>query len=210
MDIDVNVNIQAAELAEAISKLADALSGIDLASTTDLTVSNGSIEPENPKKRTRKSRKASTQDNQAPVEPVAASNSGQPVTAAPVSPVAPPVNPVPPTAPQPSYWPQATADGKIVQVPMPPFNNPAPTPAPPVASPVYAAPAPVQAPPLQTAGPSYTVEQLGVAAMPLMDAGRQGELLQLLAHFGVQSVQELPKERYAEFAMALRQLGAKI
>jgi hypothetical protein len=196
MDIDVNVNIQAAELAEAICKLADAIAG-----TGQMTVTET---PETTKKRSRKSSKP-VQDNQAPVEPVAASNSVQPVAAAPALPVAPPVNPVPPTAPQPSYWPQATADGKIVQVPMPPFNNPAPTPAPPVASPVYAAPAPVQ-----TAVPSYTVEQLGVAAMPLMDAGRQGELLQLLAHFGVQSVQELPKERYAEFAMALRQLGAKI
>jgi hypothetical protein len=187
--VDINVTIQATDLAEAICKLADAIAAKAVSAET----------PEI-KKRTRRSSTSARTQEQAVEQAAVQSPVTQPAQTVTTAPT-PPVQVVTPAQQQPGYWPQGTADGKIIQAPMPSSNT---LPAPPVYS------APVQAPPLQTSVPQYTVEQLGVAAMPLMDAGRQGELLQLLAHFGVQSVQELPKERYAEFAMALRQLGAKI
>lgn len=64
--------------------------------------------------------------------------------------------------------------------------------------------------PIPTAAPTYTHDQLAVAATQLMDAGRQQELVVLLNSFGVQALTMLPKERYGEFATRLRAMGAKI
>jgi hypothetical protein len=92
-------------------------------------------------------------------------------------------------------------------------QQPAPTAVPtaPVQPPVQqpAAPvAPLQAVP--TSAPSYTIDQLAVAATQLMDAGKRNELLQLLAAFGVPSLTALPKEQYGAFATKLREMGAQI
>ncbi|MCM0760284.1 hypothetical protein M7775_17155 [Sporomusa sphaeroides DSM 2875] len=117
--------------------------------------------------------------------------------------------------------------GTVVQMP-----TPAPTAAPvittaaapqlsvvpataPAAPYPVAAPMPTQAPvQMQAAVPvaaqTYTVEQLGVAATQLMDAGRQPELIALLGSFGVQALTQLPKEQYGNFATQLRAMGAKI
>jgi hypothetical protein len=54
------------------------------------------------------------------------------------------------------------------------------------------------------------MEDLARAASQLMDAGKQQDLLGLLAQFGVQALTQLPKERYGEFATTLRQMGAKL
>lgn len=64
--------------------------------------------------------------------------------------------------------------------------------------------------PVSTSAATYTLNDIANAAMTLMDSGRQPELVQLLAGFGVESLPALPQERYAEFAMALRGLGARI
>lgn len=72
---------------------------------------------------------------------------------------------------------------------------------------------PVQQQPQQvvpTSAPTYTMDQLAVAATQLMDAGRQQDLLSLLASFGVQSLMQLPQEQYGAFATKLREAGAKI
>jgi hypothetical protein len=71
---------------------------------------------------------------------------------------------------------------------------------------------PAQQPPatVPTSAPTYTMEQLAVAATPLIDGGKRQELVDLLSAFGVRALTQLPKERYGEFATALRQLGAKI
>lgn len=61
-----------------------------------------------------------------------------------------------------------------------------------------------------TAEPTYTYDQLAVAATSLLDAGRKDELMSLLAQFGVQALTELKPEQYGTFATALRQLGARI
>lgn len=64
--------------------------------------------------------------------------------------------------------------------------------------------------PVTTSAATYTLNDIANAAMTLMDSGRQPELIQLLAGFGVEALPALPQERYAEFATALRGLGARI
>ncbi len=73
-------------------------------------------------------------------------------------------------------------------------------------------PAQQQQPPsgVPTTAPSYTQDQLAVAATQLVDAGRRVELVNLLAQFGVGALTLLPQEQYGAFATALRQMGAKI
>ncbi len=84
----------------------------------------------------------------------------------------------------------------------------------PVSAPVYPVPmpAPVAAPPAAPTAlpPTYAFDDLARAASTLMDAGKQQELVGLLGSFGVQALTQLPKDRYGEFATALRGLGAKI
>ena len=90
------------------------------------------------------------------------------------------------------------------------FPAPAPAPAP---APVQTAAIPAAAPaplPAQTAPQTYTVQQLGQAARPLMENGRQQELIGLLTEFGVQSVAALPENRRADFAARLRAMGGLI
>lgn len=83
-------------------------------------------------------------------------------------------------------------------------------------SPIQTQAAPVQQTPastpalVQTTTPSYTMDDLAGAAVPLMESGRQADLLNLLAQFGVESLPALPKEQYGAFATALRGLGAQI
>jgi len=84
----------------------------------------------------------------------------------------------------------------------------------PTAPPVQ--PVPEQQPTVQqpqsvpTSAPTYTMDQLAVAATQLVDAGRRDELVQLLASFGTQALTALPKEQYGAFATKLREMGAKI
>lgn len=56
----------------------------------------------------------------------------------------------------------------------------------------------------------YTQDQLAVACSGLVNQGKQMKLLQLLQGFGVATLVDLPKERYGEFATALRAEGAVI
>ena len=79
---------------------------------------------------------------------------------------------------------------------------------PPVQQPVYTAP--VQQAPVTPTAPSYTLDDLTRAAIPLMDSGKQPELLQLIRSFGVEALPSLQPEQYGAFATALRGLGAQI
>lgn len=63
---------------------------------------------------------------------------------------------------------------------------------------------------VQTTTSSYTMDDLTKAAVMLMDSGRQADLLNLLAQFGVEALPALPQEMYGAFATALRGLGAQI
>jgi len=57
---------------------------------------------------------------------------------------------------------------------------------------------------------TYTIEQLALAATQLMDAGRQQDILALLAAFQVPALMQLPPAAFGDFATRLRALGAKI
>lgn len=99
-----------------------------------------------------------------------------------------------------------------VQPPVPAVPAPQPIPTAPVpqipAAPVQqATPAPQ---PVPTSAKIYTTDELSRAAMGLMDAGRQNDLIGLLQQFGVRSLPDLPQEQYGAFATALRGLGAQI
>lgn len=113
-------------------------------------------------------------------------------TVQPVS-VAPPVQQAAPVTPLTQMQPAPT--------------TPAPTYMPPVQQ------APPVTPPVQnvaTTTASYTADDLARAGTSLMDSGRQGELLALLAQFGVDSLVSLQPAQYGAFATALRGLGAQI
>lgn len=58
--------------------------------------------------------------------------------------------------------------------------------------------------------PQYTQEQLARATATLADAGKIQQIRQLFQQFGIQQLTALPKERYGEYATALRQMGAHI
>ena len=116
-----------------------------------------------------------------------------------------------------------------------PVAQPVPQPAIPVAAmtPAQApvipiAPVPVQIPqtqlPVYAPGPEaqpvvpttavpqqYTFDQLAVALSNLcVNMNKQGEVHSLLNQFGVNALFDLPKERYGEFATAMRAIGGVI
>lgn len=90
----------------------------------------------------------------------------------------------------------------------------APAMAPPTAPVPVTAPAapsqPVQAVPSGAPVQGFSLEQLQVAAAGLMSAGKGQQVMGILQQFGIQAMTELPKERYGEFAMALRGAGAQV
>lgn len=63
---------------------------------------------------------------------------------------------------------------------------------------------------IPTTQPTYSLDELSVAAAALMDAGKQPDLLGLLQKYNVKGMFELPQEAYGAFATDLRGLGAKI
>lgn len=71
-------------------------------------------------------------------------------------------------------------------------------------------PAPVTAVPTTAMPQAYTIEQLQVAAAGLSGMGKMPQVMGILQQFGIQAMTELPKERYGEFAAALREAGAQI
>ena len=106
------------------------------------------------------------------------------------------------------------------QPPVPVYQAPSPQPAyqapmqpaPAQQFPYQQQPAPVMtpAPAVPTTQPTYTIDQLAVAATQLNDAGRRQDLVNLLSAFGVPALTALPKEQYGAFATQLRAMGAKI
>lgn len=128
----------------------------------------------------------------------------------PQKPIAPPV--------------QQTATSSAPAVPVTPAPIPAAMPqtvpvqpAVPTAAPVQSA-LPVSAPP--TAVRKYTADEISLASRPIVEAGRQQELLALLHSFtftdqngvtrNVQNIREMPEELYPAFANGIRQLGGRI
>ena len=80
--------------------------------------------------------------------------------------------------------------------------------------PTAAVPSPA---PSATAAPAQTAtsnpvsfDDIVAAGSQLLDAGRMSDLLALLKRFGVHAITQLKPEQYADVAVALRELGAKI
>ena len=75
-----------------------------------------------------------------------------------------------------------------------------------------AAPKPVQSVPITAPTQTTPVVQPAPTAqpIPLIDAGKGKELTDIVQGFGVVSLQQLPAEKYGEFATAIRGLGAQI
>ena len=91
-----------------------------------------------------------------------------------------------------------------------PAASVAPVPTAP-ATPAAVPTAPVTpAPAVPTSTHTYTPDELAKAAMPLMDAGKQQELIGLVHQFGASSLPELRPEQYGAIATALRGMGAQI
>ena len=113
---------------------------------------------------------------------------------APAVPAAPVTQPLPITPASPIAQPVAPA------VPVAPTVPPAPA-STPAAPPVPLAPA-----------PQYSLDQIARAGADLVtrEPAKAAAAQQLLTSFGVQTVSELPKERFGEFVTALRGLGASI
>lgn len=136
----------------------------------------------------------------APVNPTPAVTTAAPTTAAvPVTTSAPTVA----TAPSPTVPVTTTVP---VAAPAPVTTQPAPV----TTQPAPAANAVPQQTTVPTAAPTYQIADLARAAATLMDAGKQPQLLALLAQFGVQSLGQLKPEQFGQFATALRGLGAKL
>lgn len=115
--------------------------------------------------------------------------------------------------------PQQTAPAIPAMQTAPPMPPAAPViPAAPTVQQMFPPPAPQQAAPMpaqpaipaQTAPQTYTVQELSLAARPLMEMGRQQDLMNLLAEFGAPSVAELPEIQRAAFAAKLRAMGGQI
>lgn len=64
--------------------------------------------------------------------------------------------------------------------------------------------------PTSTVPQEYTQDQIAVAMTGLSDQGRGAELVNILARFGVSSLVQVPKERYPELVLILREAGAAI
>lgn len=127
-----------------------------------------------------------------------------PAAVAPSIPVTPTPQLVPVVAtPQPAApVPAAPLQQPVTPIPVAPAQQPV-TPIPTVPSRQENAAVP-------TSTPSYTADDLAKAAISLMDAGRQNDLIALLQQFGVTSVPNLQPAQYGAFATAIRGMGAQI
>ena len=95
----------------------------------------------------------------------------------------------------------------------------APVQTPPVAHAPVQQEAPAMGTP-PTAVKKYTADELSIASRPIVEAGRQQELLALLHSFtftdpngvtrNVSNIREMPEELYPAFANGIRQLGGRI
>ncbi len=179
--LTVRIEIPGLEmLAQALLKLAD--SGI-------MGAVQGSVEETVPAQETVQPQKTPVQMASQPVTPVQQPQSApQPITSVPPvqQPVTQPTIPVQPV-------PMAAVPVQAQTVPV--------------------ASAQVQQPqviPTTEVPVTRTYDELAVAASQLVNMGKQQRLFEILAGFGVQSLMELPKEKYAAFAGCLQSEGVKM
>lgn len=103
--------------------------------------------------------------------------------------------------------PPATQPGAQPAVPTAPAQ---PVSTQPAAPPAPAAPTQPPAGAVPTTAPAYTLDQLGVAAGPVVDAGHSQALVEWINQRGASSLTQLNPQYYGEFATFLRSLGGRI
>lgn len=112
----------------------------------------------------------------------------------PTAPVVPATVQAPPVAPVAQPTTVAPVVPTSVSVPTTPEPQQAPpTPAVPVA--------PVK---------EYTLEEIQVALIPIMDAGRTNEIVGLMQKYGVSDLTKVPKDSYPQLIQDIRNMGARI
>lgn len=112
----------------------------------------------------------------------------------PTAPVVPATVQAPPVAPVAQPTTVAPVVPTSVLVPTTPEPTQAqPTPAVPVA--------PVK---------EYTLEEIQVALIPIMDAGRTNEIVGLMQKYGVSDLTKVPKDSYPQLIQDIRNMGARI
>jgi hypothetical protein len=198
MEIKIDVTLRSPELAYAVIELAEAIKG------TDSKAALAKVESiiNNPVPVTKAVELVPTQTFQT--VPVASSVNSAASVAASVSTI--PMTPI-------SVQPQLAPVAQIMQLhqqqpiqtiqplqqalPVAPPVQPQPLQQGPITLPVLQANRqqyqPI--PPLPVAAPSYTVDQLAVAGMSLVEVGRRDAVLNLLNQFGVTKLTDIPKER---------------
>lgn len=115
------------------------------------------------------------------------------------------VAPSAPVAPAPQVAPQPTQSAPVQQ-------ETATQPTAPTTTPVAPAPQPT-APtpqPQATAETAITLEALCAAGAKLVESGQMAQVIALLGKYGVQAINQLPAEKYTEFAAELRAIGGQI
>ena len=75
-------------------------------------------------------------------------------------------------------------------------------------------PEPQQAPPTPAVPVApvkeYTLEEIQVALIPIMDAGRTNEIVGLMQKYGVSDLTKVPKDSYPQLIQDIRNMGARI
>lgn len=99
--------------------------------------------------------------------------------------------------------------------PVAPVAQPAPVaPVVPTSVSVPTAPEPQQAPPTPAVPVApvkeYTLEEIQVALIPIMDAGRTNEIVGLMQKYGVSDLTKVPKDSYPQLIQDIRNMGARI
>lgn len=113
----------------------------------------------------------------------------------PTAPVVPATVQAPPVAPVAQPTTVAPVVPTSVSVPT--------TPEPPQAQPT---PAAVPVAPVK----EYTLEEIQVALIPIMDAGRTNEIVELMQKYGVSDLTKVPKDSYPQLIQDIRNMGARI
>lgn len=113
----------------------------------------------------------------------------------------------PPTAPM--------APATVQAPPVAPVAQPTPVaPVVPTSVSVPTTPEPAQAPPTPAVPVApvkeYTLEEIQVALIPIMDAGRTNEIVGLMQKYGVSDLTKVPKDSYPQLIQDIRNMGARI
>lgn len=118
-----------------------------------------------------------------------------------------------PTTEEPPTAPVVTAT--VQAPPVAPVAQPATVaPVVPTSVSVPTTPEPQQAPttPAVPVAPvkEYTLEEIQVALIPIMDAGRTNEIVGLIQKYGVSDLTKVPKDSYPQLIQDIRNMGARI